>query len=350
MPSARVRGTVLAGIAGLALSAMFGFAPAASADTGSSPAPLGLLGTTVGSTLGVVSSTLNGLTGSLAPPADRGAAHVAAASSSHHVKHATHRAHRAAHHPARSTGPAHRGRSGHAWTGHGQAHRATQHHSAGARHGLLAPAQRHNARPADVRGAAHGHAKLTAFQSTPTPQNQGLLGGLLGGLTSLVNGTISGVTGLVGDTTHGLGQLLGGGQSSSAPPPHSPPPTAPGGGSSTPSAPGSSTPPSAPHQPPATAGGTPAGSTPATHPHRTLGRALPAPADVPSLISTPSRTVVPTTRPQPTPASTPIAGRVVPVSLTSAPSGWVLFAAVGLFTIAVVFMVLGAGYRGRRAR
>lgn len=346
MPSARVRGTVLTGIAGLALSAMFGFAPAASADPGSSPAPLGLLGNTVGSTLSVVSPSLGRLTAALTPPASQARTHSARTpTSTGHAKGARHHAHRAAQHVVSGTDRSHGARSGHGWTGHGQAY---QHHPASERHNLR-PAHRHGPR------AAQG-AKVTAFQSSPPPQqhNEGLLGGLLGGLTSLVNGTITGVTGLIGGTTHGLGQLIGRGHSSSPPPsspPSSPPPTnTPGGGSSVPSAPGSPTRPSSSHQRP-TPAGTPAGSTPSTRAHHTLGRALPAPADLPSLVSIPSRTVVPTTRPQPTQqAGSPIAGHAVPVSLTSAPSGWVLFAAVALFAIAVVFMVLGAGYRGRRAR
>jgi hypothetical protein len=348
MPSARVRGTVLTGIAGLALGAMFGFAPAASADTGSSPAPLGLLGNTVGSTVGVVSSTLGGLTGgvtggrteALAPRDGQAPAHTDRSPTS--TRHRGGAAH-AAQHTDRSHRAGDHGRADHGRADHGRAQR----HPAGHAHRQVTSAQRHKAPPAAERRSA----KLAAFESSTTPQqNAGLLGGLLNGLTSLVNGTISGVTGLIGDATHGLGQLLGGGPPSSSPPSSPPASSPPGGGSGSPTGPGSSTPPSSSHQASGTPAGSQSGGAPSTSAHRTLARALPAPADVPSLISSPTRTVVPTTHPQPTPASSPIAEHVVPVSLTSAPSGWVLFAAVGLFAIAVVFMVLGAGYRGRRAR
>jgi hypothetical protein len=353
MPSARVRGTVLAGIAGLALSAMFGFAPAASADTGASPGPLGLFGNTVGSTLGVVSETVGGLTGGLT-----GALSASAGTPTGHTRAATgatHRSHHVKRHAKKATKRRHHAvkhRSGHA--DRARAHR--HHRPANTVHRWVTDGRAHSATPA----AAARTANLTEFDSSSTPpqQNPGLLGGLLGGLlngaTSLVNGAISGVTGVVGDTTHALGQLLGGHQSSSS----RPPPTHPGGGSGGTSGPGSSTPPSSshhsphhsPHTSPSTPGPTPAGSL-SSSTHHPLGRALPAPNDVPSLISGPSRTVVPTTRPVPTPtSSSPIAQPVVPVSLTSAPGGWVLFAAVALFAIAVVFMVLGAGYRGRRAR
>jgi hypothetical protein len=99
------------------------------------------------------------------------------------------------------------------------------------------------------------------------------------------------------------------------------------------------------------------GSSSTTHKTR-VTIAQPAPDDQPSLTShagPPTATLSPSAAPPPptAPAATPGAGAlepVVPVTLTSAPSGWVLFLAVVLFALAVLFIVLGAGYRGRRER
>jgi hypothetical protein len=83
--------------------------------------------------------------------------------------------------------------------------------------------------------------------------------------------------------------------------------------------------------------------------------AQPAPDDQPSLASHNGPVAAPSSPSvAPPTAATTAPGAalepVVPVALTSAPSGWVLFLAVVLFALAVLFIVLGAGYRGRRGR
>jgi hypothetical protein len=73
---------------------------------------------------------------------------------------------------------------------------------------------------------------------------------------------------------------------------------------------------------------------------------------MPALVGQSPPEVDHTASPAPSPTAAPAALPVLPASAVTllAPRVWVLVLAIGLFALGVLFLVLGAGYRGRRAR
>lgn len=207
---------------------------------------------------------------------------------------------------------------------------------------------------------AAGAPSVPAAQAAaPHQTSDGLLGGLVGAATGLVNGTVGGLDNAINGVVRTVSGLLGadGGNS----------PEPPGPGASEPG--GASTPPNSPSHSPETPGRgssvarsttppTPSGPAGAPRGNQSPAgsrEALPAPEHAPSLISRPTKPPTPpTAAPEPKPSSsTAVAVPQVPVSPVAllAPRVWVLVLAIGLFALAVLFLVLGAGYRGgRRAR
>lgn len=183
--------------------------------------------------------------------------------------------------------------------------------------------------------------------------NDGGIGAVLGQLVGSTNGLVKGVSqGLNGAVTQ-TGSLVGGlpGLTHSTP---APPPV--------PSAPPSSTPPHTASHPTTSGAAAPTAAhhsaQTATHDHLTTShpqvvRAAPAPADMPELLGGSAPAANGTAPPTSSASAAPAAMPQVPVSSVAllAPRVWVVVLAIGLFALAVLFLVLGAGYRGgRRAR
>lgn len=342
MPGTRARHVIVAGAAVLALGFSMAFAPSASAKA---PDPTSAVNTLLDQLL-----PLGGAAQSAPDPGtarhESGSSDTVSRKHRLHVTHVTKRGPR--HHASRHVLRRHVVQRRAQHTTHPAGRGVPQHLTATRPDHATQVSREGTAQPLVARA-------VTADSTTATPQATqqasggvlgGLLGGLLGGAVDVVNGAVAGVAGVARSATGLVGSLLGGpGDSSSPPPPptsgSNPPPTSSGSSSSAP-------PPSTSASSPPPASGSSTGPAPS---HQVAGEALPAPADSPSIIS-PRRTQVPVVdsgSPKPTPTPNAL-NPVLPVALTSAPGGWVLLLAIGLFAVAVVFMVLGAGYRGRRTR
>lgn len=234
---------------------------------------------------------------------------------------------------ARPDHPHHPGRTAHAS------------HSARSSHG--SPAYLALASSDRAERGSHGPDRAHSSANQHRSDNGRGIGRLLGQLAGTSTGLINGASRTVNGVTHTTGTLLGAqpGTRASTPPqnptgPASPSPHA----SSRPAGPASGARPASAHREALATG------RDAVAKHQPRLRA--APAEMPALVGQSPPEVDHTASPVPSPTAAPAALPVLPASAVTllAPRVWVLVLAIGLFALGVLFLVLGAGYRGRRAR